>query len=108
MEQCKTLGEETYFEFSYFQEILIIKYGFTVANQTEIKIENALILNVIDRINYLKIANPENLRTVGYYSLTHWKECPQTQHCPYIAKLVLDVFPIETLNRIISENKLLN
>jgi hypothetical protein len=36
-----------------------MKYGFTVANQTEVKIENSLIVNVIDRINYLKIANPE-------------------------------------------------
>ncbi len=106
MEICKTLGEETYFEFSYSNEILIMKYGFTVANQTEVKIENSLIVNVIDRINYLKIHDRENLRTVGYYSLTHWKECPQTQYCPYVAKLVLDVLPIETLNRIISENKL--
>lgn len=106
MEQCKTLGEETYFEFSYSNDVLKIKYGFSVANQTEVKIKNTTIVDVINRINYLKIANPDNLRTVGYYSLTNWKECPQTQHCPYVAKLVLDVFPIETLNRIISENKL--
>lgn len=103
MEQCKILGEETYFEFSYSNDELKIKYGFTVANQTEFKIENSLIVNVIDRVNYLKIHSIENIRTVGYYSLTHWKECPQTQYCPYIAKLVLDVFPKETLDKIINQ-----
>jgi hypothetical protein len=106
MEKCKTLGEETYFEFSYSKDILKIKYGFTVEKQTETIIENSLIIAVINRVNYLKIHNSEKLRTVGYYSLTSWEECPQTQYCPYVAKLVLDVFPIETLNRIISENKL--
>ena len=32
MEKCKTLGEETYFEFSYLNDELKIKYGFTVEN----------------------------------------------------------------------------
>jgi hypothetical protein len=101
MEQCKTLGEETFFEFSYSNDELKIKYGFTVANQTEVKINTTTIVDVINRVNYLKNHNIENLRTVGYYSLAHWENCPQTQHCPYIAKLVLDVFPKETLDNII-------
>ncbi|WP_396170861.1 hypothetical protein [Flavobacterium sp.] len=104
MEQCKTLGEETYFEFSYSNDELKIKYGFSVANQTEVTIENSLIVNVIGRVNYLKIHSFENVRTVGYYSLAHWKECPQTQYCPYVAKLVLDVFSKETLDNIILRN----
>lgn len=103
MEQCKTLGEETYFEFSYSNDVLKIKYGFTVEKQTETIIENSLIIAVINRVNYLKIHNSENLRTVGYYSLTHWKECPQTQYCPYVAKLVLDVFPKEKIEKIINQ-----
>jgi hypothetical protein len=104
MEKCKTLGEETYFEFSYFNDELKIKYGFSVANKTEVKIKNSLIVNVIDRVNYLKIHSIENLRTVGYYSLTNWYECPQTIHCPYVAKLILDVFPKEIINKILSNN----
>ena len=103
MEHCKTLGEETYFEFSYSNDVLKIKYGFTVEKQTETIIENPLIIAVINRVNYLKIHNSENLRTVGYYSLTHWKECPQTQYCPYVAKLVLDIFPVETIEKIINQ-----
>jgi len=103
MEKCKTLGEETYFEFSFSNDVLKIKYGFTVEKQTETIIENSLIIAVINRVNYLKIHNSENLRTVGYYSLTHWKECPQTQYCPYVAKLVLDVFPIEKIEKIINQ-----
>jgi hypothetical protein len=105
MEQCKTLGEETYFEFSYQNNELQIKYGFTKDNQNEAEIDNSLIIAVISRVNYLKNHDKENLRTVGYYSRSHWNECPQTQHCPYVAKLILDVFPLETLIKIISENK---
>lgn len=104
MEKCKTLGEETYFEFSYLNDELKIKYGFTVEKQTEATIDNSLIIAVINRANHLKTHNKVNLRAVGYYSLTHWEECPQTQHCPYVAKLVLDVFPNDTLDKIISKN----
>jgi len=82
MEQCKTLGEETYFEFSYQNNELHIKYGFTKDNQNEAEIDNSLIIAVISRVNYLKTHDKENLRTVGYYSRSYWNECPQTQHCP--------------------------
>jgi hypothetical protein len=105
MEQCKTLGEETYFEFSYQNNEVWIKYGFTNDNQTEVKIDNSLIVDVINRVNYLKTNDTENLRTVGYYSRSYWNECRQTQYCPYVAKLILDVFPLETINKIISKNK---
>ena len=103
MEKCKTLGEENYFEFSYLNDELKIKYGFTVEKQTEATIDNSLIIAVINRINYLKTHNRVNLRIVGNYSLTHWEECPQTQYCPYVAKLVLDVFPNETIDKIINQ-----
>lgn len=101
MEQCKTLGEETFFEYSFSNHQLIIKYGFTTDKQTTIEIPNSLISTVIDRVNYLKSNNIENYRKVSFYSKTNWKECPQTQYCPYIAKLILDVFPIKTLNELI-------
>ena len=52
MEKCKTLGKETYFEFSYSGEILKIKYGFSGSKQTEIEIENTLIEDVIKRVKY--------------------------------------------------------
>jgi hypothetical protein len=42
-----------------------IKYGFTNDNQTEVKIDNSLIVDVINRVNYLKTNDTENLRTVG-------------------------------------------
>lgn len=93
MEKCKTMGGDTYFEFTYSDEKLIINYGFTSNQQTTVEIPAQLIKTVIKRVEYMKLNDIEHLRTVGYYSLTHWKDCPNTHYCPYIAKLVLDVFP---------------
>lgn len=104
MEKCKTLGEETYFEFTYLNNHLTITYGFTAAQQTTVDISNYLIATVIKRVDYLIKNEKENSRKTSYYSRTYWEECPQTQHCPYIAKLVLDVFPLETIEAILSQN----
>ena len=75
-------------------------YGFTKPTQTYVEICDELIFKVIERIEYLLINNKQHSRDVGYYSRTHWEDCLQTVDCPYIAKLVLDVFPYELINRI--------
>lgn len=102
MEKCKTLGEETFFEYSYLNNILKISFGFSTNNITTVDISNSLIFDVIKRVNDLKLNDVEHSRMVGYYSLTHWLNCPQTQYCPYIAKLVLDVFPNKLIDNIVN------
>lgn len=74
--------------------MLTIKYG---PQKTQALVEHFIVNEVINRVEYLKENNIENYRTVGYYSLTHWAGCPNTVQCPYVAKLVLDVFPEEII-----------
>jgi hypothetical protein len=105
MEKCKTLGKETYYEFSYSGEILKIKYGFSGSKQTEIEIENTLIEDVIKRVKYLEENDRAHSRMATYYERPKWEGCKNTVQSPYIAKLVLDVFPQETLDRIAQSYK---
>ena len=97
MQKCKTLGEETYFEFSFDNNILIVRYGFTKNHQTTIIIQNELIKKVINRVAELK--NDERFRSTSFYTINQWKDCPNTIYCPYVAKLIIDVFPKETINK---------
>lgn len=111
MEKCRTLGadkaktqkESRYFLFSYCTNNLKLVYGFTRPKQTYAEINDELIWKVIERVEYLLMNDPIHSRDVGFYSQTHWELCPQTVFCPYIAKLVLDVFPYELIDRIKSQ-----
>lgn len=111
MESCKTLGADNatkskknrYFLFSYCHKKLKLVYGFTKIKRTNVEVDDELISKVIGRIEYLEKLYKKEIkqtRKVGNYSRTYWKICPQTQHCPYIAKLVLDVFPIDIIDEI--------
>jgi hypothetical protein len=90
MEKCKTLGEEAFFEFTCIGGQLTIRYG---ANGIEQQAPAELVATVIQRVSYLQLNDAEHSRMTGYYSIPHWAECPDMILCPYIAKLVLDVFP---------------
>jgi hypothetical protein len=109
MEKCRTLGTEKakkvgqYFLFSYSPNSLKLVYGFTKPKQTYAEVSDELICKVIERVDYLLKNDPNHLRNVGFYSRTHWNLCPSTVNCPYIAKLVLDVFPYELIYRIKSQ-----
>ena len=98
MEKCKTLGEETYFEYTTCRSDgqLWIRFG---ANGIEQLASAELVATVIQRVSYLQLNDAEYSRMTGYYSIPHWAECPDMILCPYIAKLVLDVFP----NQVIEE-----
>ena len=95
MQKCKTLGEETYFEFSFDDNELKIKYGFTLTEQNTVTIQNELIKSVIERVNELR--EDIHFRSTSYYTITQWEGCPNTIYCPYVAKLVIDVFPNEII-----------
>ena len=64
MEKCKTLGEETYFEFSYSNDELKIKYGFTVEKQTEAIIENENVHTILPL--YLYDHSGISMNTTGF------------------------------------------
>ncbi len=103
MEKCKTLGEETYFEFSLVNNELLITYGFTLDEQKTVLIQNSLIISVINRVHYLKENDIEHYKTSSFYTITKWEKCPNTQYCPYVAKLVLDVFPEDLINNFLKK-----
>jgi hypothetical protein len=102
MQKCKTLGEDTYFLFSYTTNQLILIYGFTMANQHFVILDDVFIKIIIQRKNDLSVNLPNNVRMSSYYTSTHWDTCPNTQWSPYVAKLLLDVFPSEEIDRIIT------
>lgn len=104
MEKCKTLGEETYFEFSLTKNVLTITYGFTSIEQKTVVIQDSLIKCVIERVHFLKENDIEHYRSSSYYTITHWEKCPQTQYCPYVAKLVIDVFTNEVMANILKND----
>ena len=90
MEKCKTLGEETFFEFTCIGGQLTIRYG---VNGIQQPAPAELVATVIQRVSYLLLNDSEHSRMTGYYTIPHWAECSDMILCPYIAKLVLDVFP---------------
>jgi hypothetical protein len=109
MEQCKTLGEETYFLFSYCPDNLVLVYGFSKAKQKFKILKDEFIYKVICRKQFLenedKQRNTKTHTKASYYNDPKWKDSGVDRILsPYVAKLVLDVFPKETLDRIISEN----
>jgi hypothetical protein len=113
MEKCKTLGKETYFLYSYCSDNLVLVYGFSKPKQKFKILKDEFIYKVICRMQFLvgqdKLNNTNNYRKSSFYTDSKWMEAGVDRvFSPYVAKLVLDVFPVETLNRIISENKLLN
>ena len=95
MQKCKTLGEETYFEFSFDDNELKIRYGFTLTEQNTVTIQNDLIKRVIERVNELR--NDIHFRSTSYYTINQWVDCPNTIYCPYVAKLLIDVFPLDII-----------
>jgi hypothetical protein len=99
MEKCKTLGEEAYFEYttSRGDGKLWIKFGVNGIEQPAL-IE--LVENVIQRVSYMQLNDAEHSRMTSYYTMPHWAECPDMILCPYIAKLVLDVFPNQVIENL--------
>jgi hypothetical protein len=111
MEKCKTLGEETYFLYSYCPDNLVLVYGFSKTKQKFKILKDEFIYKVICRKEFLegqdKLHSTNNYRKSSFYNDPKWTEAGVDRVLsPYVAKLVLDVFSNETLNRIISENKL--
>lgn len=102
MEKCKTLGNETYFKFSLDENNkLSLSYG----NSDQInEVPNEMIIKVLLRVENIKAKSTNELRKVGNYSLTNWSACPNTVLCPYIAKLIIDVFDNESINFFKSNN----
>jgi len=95
MEKCKTLGNETFFRFSLNEQYeLFISFG---SDPQIIQVSYELINLIVHRVEDLRENAPNELKKVANYSLTNWSECPNTVLCPYIAKLVIDVFDIETI-----------
>ena len=106
MEKCKTLGErkDTYFLFSYIQNELIIVYGFSKPKQKFVILDDEFIAKIIHRTEELKEKDKEtktsNHRKSSYYTDTKWDETANRIYSPYVAKLVLDVFPEEIIKQI--------
>ena len=111
METCKTLGADgkrkignQYFKFSYCPNELILIYGFTKKKQSFEIVNDEQISKVIRRVKELKENDIDHYRYASYYTPTKWTECELRNCSPYIAKLILDVFPNETIERILNEN----
>jgi uncharacterized protein (DUF1015 family) len=110
MEQCKTLGEETYFLFSYCPDNLVLVYGFSKSKQKLKILKDEFIYKVICRMQFLveqdKLNNTNNYRKLSFYNDPKWMEAGVDRILsPYVAKLVLDVFPNEILEKIINQKK---
>lgn len=109
MEKCKTLGEETYFLFSYCPDNLVLVYGFSKSKQKFKILKDEFIYKVISRVQFLvrqdKLHKTNNFRKSSFYNDPKWMEAGVDRILsPYVAKLVLDVFPNDTLDKIISKN----
>lgn len=107
MEKCKTLGSGTpqstplaYFKFSYSENELTLNYGYSNLQQSSSIVNDDFIYQVIQRVEYLREHQNENLRKPSYYTRPKWQECINNRPSPYVAKLILDVFPDETIERI--------
>ena len=113
METCKTLGadkpkknlHDRYFKFSYCPNELILIYAFTKKKQSFEIVNDKQISKVIRRVNELKENDIDHYRHASYYTPKKWTECDLRNCSPYIAKLILDVFPTETIERILYENQ---
>ena len=110
MEQCKTLGEETYFLFSYCPDKLVLVYGFSKTKQKFKILNDEFIYKIICRNQFLleqdKLHNTNNYRKSSFYNDPKWMEAGVDRVLsPYVAKLVLDVFPKDILDKIISKYK---
>lgn len=111
MEKCKTLGEkeDTYFLYSYCPNQLVLVYGFSNPKQKFVILDDEFIAKIIHRTEELKEKDKEtktsNHRKSSYYTDTKWDETANRIYSPYVAKLVLDVFPQETLDRIAQSYK---
>lgn len=112
MEQCKTLGEETYFLFSYCPDNLVLVYGFSKPKPKFKILKDEFIYKVICRKQFLleqdKQKNTNNYRKSSYYNDPKWIEAGVDRVLsPYVAKLILDVFPKEILDKIISQKNII-
>jgi hypothetical protein len=107
MEKCKTLGEDTYFLYSYCPDNLVLVYGFSKTKQKFKILKDEFIYKVICRKEFLesedKQMNTDTCRKSSYYNDPKWEAGVDRILSPYVAKLVLDVFPNDILDKIISK-----
>ena len=96
-----TLGGRSEFEYSVENGKLLLRFG-RMVNFLEANEE--WVLKVRDRIQKLKDdEHPKYKTQTSLYNKKIWEECPNNRTCPYLAKLVLDVFPNEILEKIINQ-----
>lgn len=106
MEKCKTLGEkkDTYFLYSYCPNQLVVVYGFSNPKQKFVILDDEFIAKVICRTEELKNEDKKSKtnyhRMASYYTDSKWDKTANRIYSPYVAKLVLDVFPEEIIKQI--------
>lgn len=102
MEKCKTLGGRSFFYYiiNEKERVLIIQTSKSPTEHT-ISFGDAPINDVWARINSAE--NDKEKHQTSFYGQPKWGKCPNRILCPYIAKLLLDVFNEEQIKQVISK-----